>query len=465
MKGNYISLLMLLVVSNGYASMPLLRKAQLHPFSYREEKSVYDKRIGGNRINTLINVDRKLKQEIQFNHTLAKNKQNIMSKSEVAVVDSMIRGELGKNDTVFLSKHHLLRLKDRRVRSHQQDADDNRKEGFESVWGKVASNSLVENKHLPATIPDDTKEKAKHQRNQILLSWLMTKDHPHVIQQDHRPKIKRAGREKRRKDVLEEYLFVKKELMQYLARFKNSASNVPEEIQEYYVQMNEKISIMLHDALRYYKKQLRLNRPKAKPKLKVAQKKTQRKLRNEFFHAKNLITNGQENRALKVLHNAVRKVPGNLKTRTLLVKLLISTDQLHRANQILALGLKQSPNYIPFIELKARYLLLTHKTEDALDLLESHSPAIKLHPEFYGLAAVANEKLGRSLVAVELYRQLVVTDSKNPKWWLGLGISLEQNNSPIDSIDAYQHALKLGRLNPNVLAYIQSRIERIRRKS
>jgi cytochrome c-type biogenesis protein CcmH/NrfG len=47
----------------------------------------------------------------------------------------------------------------------------------------------------------------------------------------------------------------------------------------------------------------------------------------------------------------------------------------------------------------------------------------------------------------------------NAKWWVGLGVALDGAGQSAESLEAFAKADNIGGLNPELKAYIQSRLQ------
>ena len=90
------------------------------------------------------------------------------------------------------------------------------------------------------------------------------------------------------------------------------------------------------------------------------------------------------------------------------------------------------------------------------------APTIAKDPEYHAFLAGLYEQNGQPLLAARVYNQLVHLVPTQGVWWMGLGISLEQLNKSNEALIAYNSALKTRALNPELQAYVDSRITALR---
>ena len=74
------------------------------------------------------------------------------------------------------------------------------------------------------------------------------------------------------------------------------------------------------------------------------------------------------------------------------------------------------------------------------------------------LRALAYQRLGQHEQALSLYRSLLQRDTANARYWLGLGLSLEQMDQPQAAASAYRRARELGGLSARLQAFVRQRL-------
>lgn len=169
---------------------------------------------------------------------------------------------------------------------------------------------------------------------------------------------------------------------------------------------------------------------------------------------------GEFNKAEKQLVHVVHHHPHFLKARVTLVKVLLKNNKLQQAYQYLQHALKERPDDVSLIMLKARYYYQQNKMNKALSVLESiDPPSIKKHPQYYAFTAALQRQLGNDSVAGQLYHQLLELDPDRSVWWLGLGLSYKDSQQYNWAKQAFQKALNTGNLNPKLRAYVASQIQ------
>jgi len=184
-------------------------------------------------------------------------------------------------------------------------------------------------------------------------------------------------------------------------------------------------------------------------------------LEQQYEQALALIAQDDMGSAARQLKQIVQDSPRFEPARQSLVVLLMKQQSYVDALQYVNDGLQLTPDSIDLIMLKARLLVLENQFKEALKILNQISPPLADNLNYYALMAYIQQHLGNYLVAANLYHQLLQHDPNNSSWWLGLGIVLEASNRPNAAVQAYQNALSSGNLNPNVQAFVQTKLNQL----
>lgn len=170
---------------------------------------------------------------------------------------------------------------------------------------------------------------------------------------------------------------------------------------------------------------------------------------------------GQYQSAIERLTSLLKMDPSFNDARVSLSALLIDQGNPLKARQFLDDGLNRQPEYVPFIELKARILATQGKFKQALTLLQTVSPALDENPEYHAFIAAMYDQTNQFNLAANIYKQLININTNNGSWWFGLAVSLDKLGQTKTALDAYTKAATAGHLNPESLAYLQNRLHRL----
>lgn len=158
------------------------------------------------------------------------------------------------------------------------------------------------------------------------------------------------------------------------------------------------------------------------------------------------------------LNQLVEKRPDFKEARVSYAALLIEHNRYDLALQVLDRGLKMQDDYLPYVELKARTLMMKNQSELALDTMQEHSPDFASHPRFYELMAVLHEQLDQHQEAIDIYKNLIALDGSLIEWWAGLGNALEKIGDIDNARFIYKKALTLNVSNVEIKNHLRSRL-------
>lgn len=188
---------------------------------------------------------------------------------------------------------------------------------------------------------------------------------------------------------------------------------------------------------------------------------TQTLLTEQYEVAIKNIDLGRNKQAISELTNILKENPNFKEARTTLAALYMSMNKLPEADKLVAVGLNSDPDYLPFVELRARLLTAANREKEALALLQSYSPPLEDNPQFHALMAALYARNNDNAAAGRIYRNLINLDPQNGSWWFGLGIALEKSGQNKSALEAYSRAISEGKLDPESAMYAQSRLQAI----
>jgi len=178
-----------------------------------------------------------------------------------------------------------------------------------------------------------------------------------------------------------------------------------------------------------------------------------------YQHALALNAKGDQYQAITKLKEVLSLNSSHLKARYTIAALLINTNQPDAALQELITGMDIQPNYAPFAKLYGRLMMHRGELDDAIAVMENARADAQRDAEYYAQLAAIYQQKGMHSEASAYYKQALRWQSAVGVWWMGLGISLEQQKQIGDAVIAYQRANATGTLSEDVLNYVQSRIK------
>ncbi|HVE44654.1 MAG TPA: tetratricopeptide repeat protein [Gammaproteobacteria bacterium] len=172
---------------------------------------------------------------------------------------------------------------------------------------------------------------------------------------------------------------------------------------------------------------------------------------------------GNYQSAIAALTMLLKANPGYQDARVSLAALLLDQNKQVRANLVIDQGLSRSPDYVPYIELKARLLTQAGNIQQALVLLKTASPALTENPEYHAFIAALYERTNQDKLAARIYRELLTLWPQNGNWWFGLGLSLDKMGQGQAAKNAYTKALMEGHLNTSSVSFLENRLQSLER--
>lgn len=168
---------------------------------------------------------------------------------------------------------------------------------------------------------------------------------------------------------------------------------------------------------------------------------------------------GDVGSALSYFQEALRLNPDLLSARLQLISVLEQRAPEDVAG-VLRAGLARQPEQPLLRKLYAQQLLQQQRPEEAVALLQhAPQPAVDADAEYHALLAALLQEIRDYEAAAKLYVRLLQFRPQEALWWLGLGICLEQQGASAQARQAYQSALAVSGLRPDLERYVRSRLQ------
>jgi len=177
--------------------------------------------------------------------------------------------------------------------------------------------------------------------------------------------------------------------------------------------------------------------------------------RQTALAAERLLRNGRTLDAEDLLRQYLAERPGAVITQTAYAQLLIRSGRTAQAAQVLESVDGRAPAELK--QLKARLLHGQGQAQAALGLLRQNPPALSEQPDYHAFLAALQSEQGQFAEAAAIYAGLVGVRPRRADWWAGLGIALDGEGQPDGARRAYDQALALGGLHPELQAYVTTR--------
>ncbi|MFI4956259.1 MAG: tetratricopeptide repeat protein [Gammaproteobacteria bacterium] len=171
-----------------------------------------------------------------------------------------------------------------------------------------------------------------------------------------------------------------------------------------------------------------------------------------------LVNKGNSEGAITLLENAMATHPDYLLARETLISILLDKNDVGYAKELLATGITKTPKYVPFVMLQARLDIAENNLTSAEAILKTVSPTMEENLDYFALEASLAQKLKKFDVSEQLYADLVKHEPANGAWWMGYGISLEENDKKNAALMAYRRAVETNNLSSALRSYTNQRI-------
>ena len=193
----------------------------------------------------------------------------------------------------------------------------------------------------------------------------------------------------------------------------------------------------------------------------AVQQSAHEKYQKQFAEAAIKLKNYDVEDSKKILKQLIKAAPRYQQAYVGLAKVYLQQKDFYHAENVVNQGLKQFPQYVPLITLKARILLKEHKIEVAESLMESVSPQLRNNIDYYMTMAVIEQRMGKYLFAAQIYFQLLNYNEHEGLWWLGAAVNLESAGKNNAALDAYKRAIESDTLQPFLVAYSKMQINEL----
>ena len=184
----------------------------------------------------------------------------------------------------------------------------------------------------------------------------------------------------------------------------------------------------------------------------------QQQLKQQYQHAAKLVQRGHIHPAIDTLETLLQQDYGYFPAHRLLIALFIEQHNYVQASHWLDQSEKRFPEKWSLRHLRARLLMLENHLEQALRQLQYHPPRMESAPDYYGLMATLQQKLGFPEKALPLYQQLVLLQPQQGRWWVGIATTAASLKQKKVALDACRKALETPALAVILKHFCQQRL-------
>lgn len=103
-------------------------------------------------------------------------------------------------------------------------------------------------------------------------------------------------------------------------------------------------------------------------------------------------------------------------------------------------------------------LLMVSQPDQVVPYLQRIAPDFMQDADLLSIAAQAEQKQSRHTSAVNYYQQLIRLQPADPRWRVGLAISLDAMGNKTDALRLYELSMGMGNLPPALMNFLQKRI-------
>ena len=178
---------------------------------------------------------------------------------------------------------------------------------------------------------------------------------------------------------------------------------------------------------------------------------------NSYRRALASLEDGRVTEAIEHLQAALRLEPRHDAARQTLVSLLIEAKRPEEAIRQLGAALALDARQPAMAMLLARLQL--ERGSPGIDTLMRTLPYAAGNGEYHGFLAGALAREGRHREAVEQYQAALRTAPQNGVWWMGMGLSLQQEKRTPEAIAAFQKARDSASLTPELQAFVDRKLK------
>ena len=182
---------------------------------------------------------------------------------------------------------------------------------------------------------------------------------------------------------------------------------------------------------------------------------------SEYRKAVALLKQGRMSEAFDSLRGALQAEAAHAGARLLLTGLLMEQKRLDEAQVLLKEGLALNPAQAQLAMRLARIQVERGELGGSIETLQRTAPAASDSAEYRGFHAAVLQRLGRHPEAVLEFQSALRLAPQSGIWWMGLGISLEEDHRPAEAREAYQKARSSGTLSTDLEQFVGRKLKQL----
>jgi len=198
------------------------------------------------------------------------------------------------------------------------------------------------------------------------------------------------------------------------------------------------------------------------PEIEVRVSATQRR-ENLYRNAANAIGDGRTDEGVRQLQQIIAEHPGQDNARQILIGVALRAKQSARAEALADERLAHGNEHLGFAVVSARLKLDRSDPVAALDVLKQSEMHAGSNPEYQALMAAVLQRLSRHGEAAARFRAALALQPGTGIWQMGLGVSLQALERPVEAVEAYKRARDGAGLTPELRAFVDERVAELQR--
>ncbi len=182
---------------------------------------------------------------------------------------------------------------------------------------------------------------------------------------------------------------------------------------------------------------------------------------SEYRKAVALFNQGRVSEAYEGLRNALQADAGHMGARLLLTGMLMEQKRFDEAQMLLKEGLALNSAHPQLAMRLARIQVERGELGGAVETLQQAASAAADSAEYRGFHAAVLQRLGRHAEAAREFQAALRLAPHSGIWWMGLGISLEEDHRAPEAREAYQRARASGALSPELDQFVARKLRQL----
>ncbi|OGB23040.1 MAG: hypothetical protein A3I66_08460 [Burkholderiales bacterium RIFCSPLOWO2_02_FULL_57_36] len=182
----------------------------------------------------------------------------------------------------------------------------------------------------------------------------------------------------------------------------------------------------------------------------------------EYRRATVLLDQGKNSESMAALERALQLDPQHSVARQTLAGLLLEAKRPDEAIRKLQNGLNVDKNHPALAMMLARLQVDKGELRPAVETLQRTLPYAVERADYQAFLAALLQRESRHKEASEHYLLALRKSPQNGLWWMGIAISLQADNRLGEARDAFGRAKASNNLSPELLAFVDERLNQLR---